>query len=65
MSGLPKRAKPRFIVLSDIATQGSGTDIQDLETCVDGILNQDEENIDCGGTCMSCGKIYYFSRSNE
>lgn len=25
-----------------------------LETCNDGILNQDEEGIDCGGVCEAC-----------
>jgi len=26
--------------------------------CYDGILNSDEEGIDCGGSCMSCGEKY-------
>lgn len=29
------------------------------ETCMDGILNQDEEKIDCGGSCMACTVIRY------
>ena len=26
-------------------------------TCDDGIKNQNEEEVDCGGTCLPCGKI--------
>ncbi len=35
---------------------GGGTDIvtQIKESCDDGILNQDEEDIDCGGVCRAC-----------
>jgi len=28
-------------------------------TCYDGILNQNEENIDCGGSCSACIDIYF------
>jgi hypothetical protein len=31
-----------------------------LATCVDGIKNQGEEKVDCGGPCWSCG--IYFKR---
>lgn len=30
---------------------------QEDETCFDGILNQDETEIDCGGVCMACEPI--------
>lgn len=29
------------------------------ETCMDGILNQNEEKIDCGGSCAACTVIRY------
>ena len=29
--------------------------------CYDGVLNSDEEGIDCGGSCMSCGEKYRIS----
>ena len=29
-----------------------------LATCTDGIKNQDEEAVDCGGKCAACGKFY-------
>ena len=28
-----------------------------LETCMDGIKNQDELFVDCGGSCPACGKM--------
>ena len=29
-------------------------------TCTDGIMNQDETAVDCGGaTCKACGKYVY------
>ncbi len=36
----------------------AGSDIfqEDEATCVDGIKNQDEEDIDCGGPCPSCDR---------
>ena len=30
-----------------------------LMKCSDGIKNQDESGIDCGGPCKPCGKINY------
>ena len=29
-----------------------------IETCYDGVLNQDERGIDCGGPCSPGGKIF-------
>lgn len=31
-------------------------DNDDVATCSDGILNQDETGIDCGGTCSACAE---------
>ena len=37
-----------------------------LGTCNDGILNQDEDQIDCGGSCSrQCGKIPQISIINQ
>ena len=30
---------------------GPGTDSGPMESCSDGIMNQDESDVDCGGTC--------------
>ena len=35
--------------------------IMDSETCIDGIQNQDEMGIDCGGICReSCGTMFKY-----
>jgi len=39
---------------SDIGAYEYGELIIPSETCSDGIQNQDEEGVDCGGTCPSC-----------
>ncbi len=31
---------------------------KDVESCTDGIQNQDETGVDCGGPCTACNKIF-------
>ena len=40
---------PLFFLFT-IASAGCGTE----ETCIDGIQNQDETGVDCGGVCQAC-----------
>ena len=32
-------------------------------TCIDGIKNGDEVDVDCGGDCPACGKLLFYNIS--
>ena len=35
------------------------------ETCEDGIQNQNELGIDCGGDCVACGRFLHYCFNNR
>jgi cysteine-rich repeat protein len=39
---------------SDAVDDGTSTDVEITESCDDGILNGDETDLDCGGSCAPC-----------
>jgi len=43
-----------FLVLSVLLSSCSGDEMEDIGTCIDGIKNGTETEIDCGGSCEAC-----------
>jgi len=54
---VPTTLPATTIIPSTTSVEATTSSTLPAETCLDGALTQDEENVDCGGACEPCGTV--------